>query len=71
MRTSDPVPAPDRPDAAATPRPARRVLPRLAAAGVAAALVGGGVASATAEPSPAQPLAFSHGWPVKWTGSCC
>jgi hypothetical protein len=63
MYTTDP-----NPDAAAPGRPARRVLPRLAAAGVAAALLAGGVATAPAEPSSPEPLAFRQGFPVKWSG---
>lgn len=51
-------------------RPPRRVRPRLAAAGVAAALLAGGVATAPAEPSSPEPLAFRQGFPVKWTGCC-
>jgi hypothetical protein len=49
-------------------RPPRRVRPRLAAAGVAAALLAGGVATAPAESSSPEPLAFRQGFPVKWCG---
>jgi hypothetical protein len=55
-------------DAGTAARPPRRVLPRLAAAGVAAALLAGGVATAPAEPSSPEPLAFRQGFPVKWSG---
>jgi hypothetical protein len=56
-------------DAAPAPaRPTRRVRPRPAAAGVAAALLAGGVATAPPEPSSPEPLAFRQGWPVKWCG---
>lgn len=66
--TSTPVPAVDD-DAAPLPaRPARRVVPRLAAASVAAALLGGGIAAASPEPSPPTPLAYYQGWPAKWCG---
>ena len=61
-----PTPAAD--DAGIPARAPRRVLPRLAAAGVAAALLAGGVATAPPEPSSPQPLAFRQGWPVKWCG---
>ncbi len=60
-----------RPAASGTPvpsRPPRRVRPRLAAAGVAAAMLAGGVATAPAEPSSPEPLAFRQGFPVKWCG---
>jgi hypothetical protein len=71
MATS--VDTPPAADDAGTPvaaRSARRVRPRLAAAGVAAALLAGGVATAPAEPSSPEPLAFRQGFPVKWTGCC-
>jgi hypothetical protein len=64
--TAEPTPAAD--DTPTAARPTRRVLPRLAAAGVAAALLAGGVAIAPAEPSSPEPLAFRQGWPVKWCG---
>ena len=57
-------------DAPAAPRPTRRARPRLAAAGVAAALLAAGVATVPAEPSSPEPLAFRQGFPVKWTGCC-
>jgi hypothetical protein len=67
--TADSTPAADNSGAPVVAPPARRVLPRLAAAGVAAALLAGGVATAPAEPSSPEPVAFRQGWPVKWTGA--
>jgi hypothetical protein len=66
MTTAEATPAAD--DVLTAARRPRRVLPRLAAAGVAAALLAGGVASAPPEPSSPEPLAFRQGWPVKWCG---
>ena len=64
--TTTPRPADD--SAADVPaRPPRRVRPGVAA-GVAAALLAGGVAAAPAEPSSPEPLAFRQGWPAKWCG---
>lgn len=71
MRTTDTIPTDVPAGDAVVRRPARRVLPRLAVAGVAAALAGGGVAAVTAETAPTQPHAYAMAWPAKWVGSCC
>src|SRR5690242_2809279 len=70
--TGFPFPLPPREDAVMNPEsaPARRTLPRLAAAAtVTAALVAGGAAAVGPHPSPTTDVqAIINAWPKKYTG---